>query len=411
MRDVPGVGEFDSTLAFLREGYPFFSRRFAQCGSDMFRTRLMLTPVTCMRGALAARLFYAERSLTRRGAMPATAVTLLQDYESVQTLDGPAHRDRKAAFLGLRDPARVADARALFAEVWTRRLSGAAGREIALLDFSAAALTETALRWCGLDAGEDDVARRCEEMTAMIEGAGGVGLAQLRGQRLRARSERWARGLTERRFADPDGPLAAVLAHRGAGGARLPRAVAAVEALNVIRPIVAVSRFVAFAGHALATAPALRDELRAGTEGMRRSVAQEVRRFYPFFPAIGARTRERVTLMGVVFEPGDWLLLDIYGTNRHPKEWPDPDAFLPQRFLSRDWRESPLCAQGAGDVAEGHRCPGEDLTIALLTEAVGLLAEGPFEWTGRPPPVRLDRMPAAPEGGSPLRVGAAARAA
>jgi len=57
-------------------------------------------------------------------------------------------------------------------------------------------------------------------------------------------------------------------------------------------------------------------------------------------------------------------------------------------------------AQGGGDAATGHRCPGEDATIALMSLAVQLLLH---ETHYRLPPqdLRLDlrRLPALPIGG------------
>jgi fatty-acid peroxygenase len=71
----------DASVAFLREGFEFVGNRCRRLGADAFATRLFLRPVVCMRGAEAARTFY-ERRLTRRGAMPVTALTLLQDRGS-----------------------------------------------------------------------------------------------------------------------------------------------------------------------------------------------------------------------------------------------------------------------------------------------------------------------------------------
>src|SRR5699024_2748272 len=68
----------DSTLAFLREGYPFASSRFEALGEDVFTTRLVLRPVTFLRGEEAAAMFYGGDRFTRQGAMPATVQHLLQ---------------------------------------------------------------------------------------------------------------------------------------------------------------------------------------------------------------------------------------------------------------------------------------------------------------------------------------------
>src|SRR5690625_7948118 len=95
----------DSTLAFLREGYPFASSRFEALGEDVFTTRLVLRPVTFLRGEEAAAMFYGGDRFTRQGAMPATVQHLLQDKGTVQALASAAHRHRKRAFKALMGPA------------------------------------------------------------------------------------------------------------------------------------------------------------------------------------------------------------------------------------------------------------------------------------------------------------------
>src|ERR1700752_5342083 len=101
MRAIPRSPVFDSTLALGREGYGFIGNQCERLGTDIFRTRLMLKHVVCMRGTCAAEIFYTGDRFTRVGAMPVTVLKLLQDYGSVQLLDGAAHRRRKRMFLGI----------------------------------------------------------------------------------------------------------------------------------------------------------------------------------------------------------------------------------------------------------------------------------------------------------------------
>ena len=84
----------------------------------------MLRRIVCMMGEDAARHFYDGCHFTRVGAMPALTLRLLQDKGSVQSLDGAAHRGRKAMFLDLLTGGEVSrigelfDAR--FASAWDR---------------------------------------------------------------------------------------------------------------------------------------------------------------------------------------------------------------------------------------------------------------------------------------------------
>src|SRR5688572_20639576 len=86
-----------------------------------------------------------------------------------------------------------------------------------------------------------------------------------------------------------ESPLNVVASHRDLSGALLSARVAAVEVLNLLRPIVAVSVFITDAAHALHLNPGCRERLRRNEIGYADLFVQEVRRFYPFFPAVVAR--------------------------------------------------------------------------------------------------------------------------
>jgi hypothetical protein len=98
----------DATLAALLQGYEFIRRRCERLGSDAFTTRAMLQKATCVMGEDAARMFYAPGRFTRVGAMPVMTLMLLQDFDSVQMLDGAALRHRKDMFLALATPPQIA---------------------------------------------------------------------------------------------------------------------------------------------------------------------------------------------------------------------------------------------------------------------------------------------------------------
>lgn len=83
---------FDSTPAFLSEGYEFISTRCRRHRSDVFATRLVLGRVVCAMGEDAARMFYRPGRFTRQDALPPTALLLLQDRRSVQLLGRPGRR-------------------------------------------------------------------------------------------------------------------------------------------------------------------------------------------------------------------------------------------------------------------------------------------------------------------------------
>ena len=104
---------------------------------------------------------------------------------------------------------------------------------------------------------------------------------------------------------------------------------------------------------------------------------------------------------GHSFPAGRRVLLDLYGTDRHPGTWARPGVFDPERFRDRIPTPFDLVPQGGGDHRTGHRCAGEWITIAVMTRAVQLLSR----MTYRVPPqdLRVSTTPDADAAGQRLR--------
>ena len=394
----------DETVSLLREGYEFGQNRFSRYGSDVVRTRLMLRPAVLVHGQEAAREFYQPGRMTRRRALPLTALTLLLDRRSVALLDGDDHRWRKRMFLSLMTPVALDAIADMVERHWRTRLQpGPGGRRVVLLDEVHEVLCQAVCEWSGVPLPAGQVQERTREFVSMFEGAGAVGPRNWRGQMLRHRTERWVRGLVDQARAGtlrpPDGSALHVVAtHRDRDGQLLTTETAAVELINVLRPTIAVGRFVIYAALALHEHPEWRERVR--DDEQLRWFVQEVRRYYPFFPLVGGRVVDGFTWRGERFRRGDWLLLDLYATDRDSRTWDDPDAFRPERFRDRAVGPFELVPQGGGDHETDHRCAGEWLAIRLTERAIRLLADGP-PWEVPPQDLRIDlsRMPAKPRSG------------
>jgi fatty-acid peroxygenase len=395
----------DSSLALLSEGYRFFPNRFRRFDSDVFEARLLLRTALCARGAEAASVLYGGVPFTRNGAVPLSTLVLIQDKGSVLTLDGEAHHHRKAMFrsvLGDDAARRLADR---FEEAWRGRLPAwARARRVVLLDEAHELLCVAACAWAGVPLPDRDGGRLTRDFVSMFEGATTLSPRTLVGLARRPRVERWARDVIldvrDGAPAPPGSPVREVAFHRDPDGSLLPPGVAAVELINLLRPTVAVGRFVAYAALALHRHPRLRDGLAAEDDAARERFAQEIRRFYPFIPMLGGRALEPFSWRGRRFPRGTWLLLDVSGTNRDRRSWADPDAFCPDRFRTWDGDPFSLVHQGAGDAATNHRCPGERATIELIKRATGLLT-GAMTYDVPPQDLGIDpsRMPAKPASG------------
>ncbi|MFW5640009.1 MAG: cytochrome P450 [Thermodesulfobacteriota bacterium] len=376
---IPQEDTWDSTPAFFSEGYRFISNRCARMNTDVFDTRIMFKKATCVTGEDAARMFYHPDRFTRQGAIPPTTVKLLQDKGSVQTLSGNLHRHRKKMFMSLMSTESIQRLVRITEAEWHQKLKKWEGMDRVVLHPEVQEiLTRSVCRWAGIPLSDSDAKKRTHEFAAMIEGAGTVGPRNWLGLVLRARSERWGRGfirgVRKQKVKVLEGSAADVTAwYRNPEGDLLDDKVAAVELINFLRPTVAVARYIAFAALALHQHPDWRRKLQSGADDDLEMFAQEVRRFYPYFPAVAGRVQIPFTWRGRGFKKGDWIMLDLYGTNRDPRSWKAPDTFDPERF--RKWDESPFnfIPQGAGNHDDTHRCPGEWITIELIKNALSQL--------------------------------------
>ena len=401
--DIPRDGSLDATLDLLRDGYGFISKRCRRFGSDVFATRLMLRPAICMQGEEAARVFYEPGRFTRRRALPPNTLALLQDWGSVATLDGEAHRHRKAMFMSLMTPDAVRRLGDLFEEQWRARLPAWERMDrVVLADETQRIITRAVCAWAGIPLSEPEAEERTRELAAMFEGAGSVGPRNWRGLALRARTERWARGLIGRvrdgSLAVPeDRALAVVARHRDLNGELLSLKTAGVELINILRPTVAMERFITYAALALHQHPECRDPARTD-DAYRAMFVQEVRRLYPFFPIVAGRVRTPFDWRGHRFAEGAWVILDLHGTDHDPRLWKDPDRFRPDRFRQWDGNPHALIPQGGGDHHLNHRCPGEWATIELMKRAIRLLtAAMTYEVPDQDLTIDTGRMPAVPK--------------
>jgi len=403
MSSVP----FDSTLAFLREGYAFVSSRCDALNSDIFTSRIALRPVTFIRGAEAANMFYEGDRFTRAGAMPPTVQHLLQDKGSVQGLDGAEHQHRKQAFMSLMGSDAMTRLGDLFEHHWDEVIQRlAVHRQFNLHDTVQEILTRTACSWAGIEIAETHIPRLTKELSLMVDEAGRFGPANWYAQWRRRGTERWAAGLIDDvrsgALHPPEGTALEVFAHYTTpDGQRLSSQLAAVELINILRPTVAVSRFIAFAAVALEEHPEWAQAFAADDETDLEPFVQEIRRYYPFFPVIAGRVNEPFTCHGHRFKAQDWVVLDIYGTCHDGRLWQDPESFQPERFRGWDWEEdlSALIAQGAGHHRNNHRCPGEWSTIELLKRAIRKLAKSDFTMPVQDTSIPLHQMPALPRSG------------
>jgi fatty-acid peroxygenase len=395
----------DRTIAFLNEGYAFGGNECDRRNDDAAAVRLALRPATVVRGRRAAETVYDTSRFRRDGAMPRRVKRTLLGEGGVQGLDGEEHRRRKAVFVSLLTGTAPDELATAVVSTWRTRLPAWEGRDrVVLLDEVATILCEAVSGWAGLPVADAALARRTRDLHALIDSGAQVGPTYWRGVRARRRAER---GLAQTVMAVRDGHLRPaagtalnVLAeHKDTRGALLEPRIVAVELLNILRPTVAINRFIVFAALALHEHPEWRDRLDREPAALERFV-HEVRRFYPFFPMVAAVAREPVSIGRVRVPSGERVLLDLYATNHHPDLWPHPERFDPDRFASGEPDPFALVPQGGGDPSSGHRCAGEQVTVAVMKAALRLLVEE-IDYTVPPQDlsVSLRRIPTQPADG------------
>lgn len=395
----------DSTVPLLVEGYAWLPDRRRRTDGAPVRTRLLGKPAIALHGLDAVRFFYDEDHVHRRSALPGPVLDTLFGRGAVHTLDGEQHRVRKALFVHLlKDEQGIAALTGRAAAEWERARATWAGRpQVVLYDEFALLLTRAVCDWVGVPLDDAGARETAEDLVAMVDGFATPGPRHWRARRARRRQEeRLARRIEAVRRsaagpgtsgARPGSALEAVARHHDADGGLLDPHTAAVEVLNIVRPTVAVSWFLTYAAHALHRWPDHRTRLAEDEPGHARAFAQEVRRFYPFVPFVGGLAATDLEWRGESIGAGSMILLDVYGHNHDPALWPEPYTFDPGRFADTEPGRDHLIPQGGGDVTGGHRCPGEDIVLALLETLAPLLARLEYRVTEQNLTIPLHRIP------------------
>jgi fatty-acid peroxygenase len=401
----------DNSVLMLTKGYAWLPDKRRALGRRTVGTRLGGLPAVGIEGPEAARFLYDEDHVRRAHAIPEPVQGTLFGKGAVHSLDGHEHRVRKAMFVALlMDTRRIARLVEGVTAAWDAAVPGWTGREqIVLFDEVRVVLTRAVCDWAGIPLADDEVPGVARDLTAMVDGFATGGPRHWRARRSRGRQEarlaRLVEGVRGGGTTVAEGSVVDVVArHRDADGEQLDPHVAAVELLNVIRPTVAISWFLAFSGHALVRWPQHRGKLASGDPAFAEAWAHEVRRFYPFAPFIGGRAPREVEWDGERIPRNAMVLLDLYGQNHDPDLWGDPYAFRPERFLDREIGAFELVPQGAGDPRTNHRCPGEQVVVAVLAALAVRLARLQVDVPEQDLTISLRRIPAMPASGVVLRV-------
>ncbi|WP_368504983.1 cytochrome P450 [Alkalihalophilus sp. As8PL] len=372
-QSMPKEGGLDHSLKLLKEGYQFILNRRHTFQSNVFETKLLAEKAICLTGKEAAKVFYDNDKFTRVGAAPKRVQKTLFGEGGVQGLDGEEHHHRKQMFMSLMTKDSLQEVIELTENEWSEATAKweLEADKIVLYDEAKKILTQVACKWTGVPVKEGELDQLAEELGEMFETAAALGPSHWKGRRARSKIEDWMEELVQKVRDEEVNPpkdkaLYTFSFHRDLEGNLLPKEVAAVELINLLRPIVAISVYIGFTALAVHQYPEEVEKLKSNDDDHLQRFVQEVRRFYPFFPFTAARVREDFTWEGYEFKEGTMTLLDLYGTNHHPEDWENPDRFDPDRFKTWDGSPFDFIPQGGGEFDIGHRCAGEWITIDIM---------------------------------------------
>ncbi len=279
----------------LDEGYLLLSKLREEADAPVVKARLLNKEVIAVYGEEAAKKFYDPRNFKREGAMPKLVLKTLFGEDGVQTLDGKSHEKRKTIFMDLMTPKRMEDYHRILDRTLTKRMDQEHG-EFQLFDVAKDVLFRSICEWSGINLAQmsqTEIDRLAEYQISMISSAVTNPKTHVKGIENRKKAEKWVQSLIEEARTHPvagkeEVALYAFASATDDDGELLPIDVAAVELLNVIRPTVALTVWIALMGHALFSRPDIYQRLHAEFDQLQDSFIQEMRRYYPFFPMLPA---------------------------------------------------------------------------------------------------------------------------
>lgn len=405
-KPIPKTKGFDYTIRLLKEGYPFIPNLMKDLHTDIFQTRLMGKKCICITGKEAAKLFYNPEYFIRRKANPKRIQKTLFGVNAIQTMDGDAHLHRKQLFLSILSPTRIPLLREIVRTKYNNAISKWSNRDqVCLFYETASLLCESTCEWCDITITPEEARLRGQQFMTMVYAIAQIGPNYWKGKSARKSTENWLESIIKevrngKRKPRKDTALYQIAIYRDIDGTPLSDRAAAIELINVIRPIVAISIYIVYAALALHEHPHYKKMLQVPDDPFYTMFVQEVRRYYPIGPFVGARVKQNFIWHNYAFKEGTLVFLDVYGINSDPTIWKNPKVFSPENFLN--WNEDlyELIPQGGGNAKTGHRCPGEAITIDLMKDTLDFLVNK-IEYTVPPQDLTysLKEIPTLPKSG------------
>ncbi|WP_414051301.1 cytochrome P450 [Macrococcus animalis] len=382
---MPKDRGLDNTLTIMKEGYEYIQNRTKKFDSNVFETRVLGGKhAVIISGKAAAELFYDNDKIERSGTLPPRVVKTLFGKGAIHTTTGKKHIDRKALFMSLMTDENLAYLRKLTRNYWfqnTERMQ--LMDEVNVYKESIILLTKVGFRWAGIIETPENIEQHAMDMDKMIDSFGAIG-SRYKGyneaKKARARvedflEEQIIKTRKGKIHPEPGSALYEFSHWEDMNDKPMDSRLCSVDLMNIIRPLVAINRFVAYGVLAMHEFPGERTRVARDDNDYAYKFVQEVRRYYPFVPFLPGKAAKDIEFEGYKIKKDTMIVMDIYGTLHREDTFTEPERFNPNRF--DDWDGSPfdLIPQGGGDYYTNHRCAGEWMTIIIMEETMKYFAK------------------------------------
>lgn len=369
LTDVPDL--FD-------KGYNFLMELREELDTPVVKVKFLTEEIIAVYGEEAARKFYDPIKFKREGAMPRPLLKPLFGEDAVQTLDGKEYNHRKKYFMDLMTPERMEDYRKIVDQNLSEELAKKHG-EFNLFDLANSVLFDSIAEWSGIkleDYDSEEVETLVKNQISMISNEISSPTNPVKGITDVNELEEWGMKLIKeaRENPDPEKEDRALYVFANATDFEeelLPIQLAAIELLNIIRPTVRLSVWMTLMGHALFAKEDIYEELKADFDHLQDPFIQEMRRYYPYLPALPAISIDNVEINGYHIPKDSWVILDLYGTNHDSRTIDHPEDFDIKRYIdqSKDLfyeEEYEMIAQTGGKQSEMYHRANESITFQSM---------------------------------------------
>lgn len=413
-------------LEWVLRPIPFLERNTKRYG-DCFTVRFVMGNVVFIANPeLIKQVFTGDPDVLHAGEGNATPLEPLVGQHSVLVLDGPEHMRQRKLMLPSFHGDRMQSYRDLLLDITDTEIDRwPVGRPFALRPRTQAITLEVIMRAVFGIEDADRLEQLRDRLSGLLDSGmsrltlAGIALPPIRrtiGRRVWSRFESLRTDVDEvlydeirRRRADPSTPdrddvLSVLLQARDEGGEPMTD----VELRDELMTLLAAGHettatALAFAFDLLVHNPEamarLRAEIEQGeSEEYLDAVIKETLRLRPVLPGVIRRLTRPMELNGYQLPAGTSLAPNIYLTHRLPDVYPEPDRFLPERFLETPAGTYTWIPFGGGI----RRCLGASfalfelkVVIPAVLARVRLAAAGPG-----PEPIRRRAITFAPAHGA-----------